>query len=138
MLFLLLLSLFLPENPPQLPTTNISWYGGYFNGRGTTSGETFWEDKLSVASPVLPMGTVVRFYNGKKTLILIVNDGGPYATDSTGMARFPLEPHPTRGFDMSKRAYWTLFRDLDGGIARNVRYEIIGRKVRSSMRYVTR
>jgi len=132
---LILLSIFITK--PPLPTTNISWYGGYFNGRTTTSGEIFWENKMSVASPTLPMGTVVKFYNHKKWIILVVNDGGPYKTKPNGYAKFPLEPHPTRGFDMSRRAFWELFRDLDVGVARDVRYEIIGWKPRSTMLYRT-
>lgn len=58
-----------------------SWYGPGFQGRKTSSGETFDQKKLTAAHPSLPMGTkatVTNLDNGKQVEI-IVNDRGPDA-----------------------------------------------------------
>lgn len=115
--------------------TDCSWYGRPFHGRLTTCGETYNMHELSVASPTLPMGTIVRFWYEDRTLDLIVNDGGPFATNEEGYAKKPLRPHPTRGFDFSMAAYVLLFQDLLMGVARDVEYAVIGREIRPTMRY---
>jgi rare lipoprotein A len=58
-----------------------SWYGEAFNGRPTSSGETFDMYALSAAHRTLPLHTwveVVNLENGH-TLVLKVNDRGPFA-----------------------------------------------------------
>lgn len=128
---LILLSIFTCKQP--LPTTNISWYS---SGSLTSCGEIFSPWKESAASNFVPMGTVVRFYPpGREPFDVVINDTGPFAVDREGKAVYPLRKHPTRGFDLSFRAFKTAFGNLEQGIARDVPYEILGRKVRRTMRY---
>jgi rare lipoprotein A len=56
-----------------------SWYGSYFDGRTTASGEPYNMYDLTAAHPTLPLGTWVRvtnLRNGRKVYVRI-NDRGP-------------------------------------------------------------
>jgi len=56
-----------------------SWYGSYFDGRTTASGEPYNMYDLTAAHPTLPLGTWVRvtnLHNGRKVFVRI-NDRGP-------------------------------------------------------------
>lgn len=56
-----------------------SWYGSYFEGRTTASGEPYNMYDLTAAHPTLPLGTWVRvtnLRNGRKVYVRI-NDRGP-------------------------------------------------------------
>ena len=57
-----------------------SWYGGDFHGRLTANGEKFDMNALSAAHPTLPLPSYVRVTNlqNKRTLVVRVNDRGPY------------------------------------------------------------
>src|SRR5271168_1501456 len=66
-----------PYTPYQVGTA--SWYGEYFEGRATASGEPFHMYDLTAAHPTLPLGTWVRvtnLSNGRKISVRI-NDRGP-------------------------------------------------------------
>jgi len=79
-----------------------SWYGGQdFHGNVTASGDTFDMHEMSCASPDLAFGTVLLLADDGAAVAVTVTDRGPYATDSTGAAIWPLEPHPTRDLDVS-------------------------------------
>ncbi|MGH7235633.1 MAG: septal ring lytic transglycosylase RlpA family protein [Nitrospiraceae bacterium] len=57
-----------------------SWYGAYFHGLVTASGELFDMEAFTGAHRTLPLGTVVRVtnvLNGAQVLVRI-NDRGPY------------------------------------------------------------
>jgi rare lipoprotein A len=56
-----------------------SWYGKFFQGKTTASGEPFDENQLTCAHRTLPLGSVLRVTNLKnnKTVIVTVNDRGP-------------------------------------------------------------
>lgn len=58
-----------------------SWYGEYFHGRKTANGEWYDMERLSAAHPTLPLPTYVRVTNleNGKTIVVRVNDRGPYA-----------------------------------------------------------
>ena len=60
-----------------------SWYGDDFHGRLTANGEVYDMDSLSAASPTLPMPCYARVTNlsNNRSLIVRVNDRGPYAAD---------------------------------------------------------
>lgn len=62
-----------------------SWYGPYFHGRQTATGEIFDQDALTAAHPSLPFDTFLKVTNLKngKTVIVRVNDRGPYFDDRT-------------------------------------------------------
>jgi rare lipoprotein A len=90
-----------------------SWYGDDFHGRRTANGEVFDMDSLSAAHPTLPMPSYVRVtnLNNRRSVILRVNDRGPYAHN--------------RVIDVSRRAAHVL--GFHGhGVAR-VRVEYVGR-----------
>ena len=63
--------------PYQVGTA--SWYGEYFVGRATASGEPYNMYDLTAAHPTLPLGTWVRvtnLHNGRRVYVRI-NDRGP-------------------------------------------------------------
>ena len=57
-----------------------SYYGDYFHGRRTASGERFDVHKYTAAHRTLPFGTLVKVTNliNKKSVILKINDRGPH------------------------------------------------------------
>ncbi|MHA1544907.1 MAG: septal ring lytic transglycosylase RlpA family protein [Alphaproteobacteria bacterium] len=69
-----------------------SWYGDYFHGRLTANGEYYDMNGLSAAHPTLPLPVYARVTNleNNRSLVLRINDRGPYARD--------------RIIDLSKRA----------------------------------
>ncbi|MEL6262212.1 MAG: septal ring lytic transglycosylase RlpA family protein [Cyanobacteria bacterium J06631_12] len=64
-------------------TGEASWYGPYFHGRATANGEIYNQNDLTVAHKSLPFGTrlKVRNLDNGKTVVLRVNDRGPYVGD---------------------------------------------------------
>ena len=60
-----------------------SWYGDDFHGRLTANGEVFDMESIAAAHPTLPMPSYVRITNldNRKSLIVRVNDRGPYHAD---------------------------------------------------------
>jgi rare lipoprotein A len=63
--------------PYQVGTA--SWYGSYFDGKETASGEPFDMYDLTAAHPSLPLGTMVKVTNLRngRTVVVRVNDRGP-------------------------------------------------------------
>lgn len=60
-----------------------SWYGPYFHGRQTATGEIFDQYDLTAAHPSLPFGTYLKVTNlltGNRVIVRI-NDRGPYWDD---------------------------------------------------------
>lgn len=57
-----------------------SWYGTYFHGRKTSSGEKYDMYKMTAAHPTLPLPTYARITNldNGKTVVVKVNDRGPF------------------------------------------------------------
>jgi rare lipoprotein A len=56
-----------------------SWYGEYFQGKETASGEPFDMQALTAAHPVLPLGSFVRVTNLRngRAVVVRINDRGP-------------------------------------------------------------
>jgi rare lipoprotein A len=56
-----------------------SWYGKFFQGRTTASGEPYDQNLLTCAHRTLPLGSVLRVTNlrNNKSVIVTVNDRGP-------------------------------------------------------------
>lgn len=79
----------------QLGSGVASYYADKFDGRRTASGETFRNTGYTAAHRTLPFGTRVRVTRGGKSVVVRINDRGPF----------------TRGrvIDLSKAAA----RDLD-------------------------
>ena len=65
---------------PQYRETVVSWYGEYFNGRETASGEIFYSSEILAAHKKLPLGSVVEFFNpdNQKILRIKILDRGPF------------------------------------------------------------
>ena len=90
-----------------------SWYGDDFHGRQTANGEVFDMDALTAAHPTLPMPCYARVTNlsNGKSLIVRVNDRGPYAAN--------------RLIDLSHKAAELL--DFKGNGTGKVRVEYVAR-----------
>jgi len=67
------------KSHPAYQIGTASWYGEYFQGRDTASGEPYDMYDLTAAHPTLPLGTMVRVTNLRngKAVVLRVNDRGP-------------------------------------------------------------
>lgn len=77
-----------PNQAPKAPDQHTkpyqvgtaSWYGDYFEGRPTASGEPFNMYDMTAAHLTLPLGTLVRVTNlrNHRSVIVRINDRGPY------------------------------------------------------------
>ncbi len=82
------------EEPGYDAAGTASWYGDDFHGRKTANGEIFDMNALTAAHPTLPLPSyayVTHLGNGR-TVLVRINDRGPYANDriidlSRGVAR---------------------------------------------------
>lgn len=85
---------------------NASWYGGYFHGRKTASGEIYNKYALTAASNSHKMGTKLKVTNVKtgKSVVVKVNDTG-------GFAKY------NRTLDLSQAAFQQI-APLDKGVAK--------------------
>src|SRR5258707_15441258 len=56
-----------------------SWYGEFFQGKATASGEPFDMQALTAAPPTLPLGSFVRVTNlcNGRGVVVRINDRGP-------------------------------------------------------------
>lgn len=71
-----------PREQPDYDETGIaSWYGPTFYGKKTANGEMYDGNQLTAAHKTLPMPVNVRVTNldNGKSLVVRVNDRGPYA-----------------------------------------------------------
>jgi rare lipoprotein A len=64
-------------NPYEVGTA--SWYGEFFQGKETASGEPFDMQALTAAHPTLPLGSFVRVTNLRngRAVVVRINDRGP-------------------------------------------------------------
>jgi len=64
-------------SPYQVGTA--SWYGSYFQGKPTASGEPYNMYDLTAAHPELPLGTLVKVTNLRngRSVVVRINDRGP-------------------------------------------------------------
>jgi rare lipoprotein A len=61
--------------PVHAETCRASWY---FEGARTANGERFRPDGLTAAHRTLPFGTTLRVTYGGRTVVVRVNDRGPF------------------------------------------------------------
>jgi rare lipoprotein A len=71
-----------PSSKHHIPPYQVgiaSWYGSYFVGRPTASGEPYDMYDFTAAHPTLPLGTFVKVTNLRngRAVIVRVNDRGP-------------------------------------------------------------
>ncbi len=65
--------------PKPYQVGTASWYGSYFHGKATASGEPYNMYDLTAAHPTLPLGTYVQVTNLRngKAVVVRINDRGP-------------------------------------------------------------
>ena len=88
---------------PFKKEAHASYYADKFNGRKTTSGRKFDNNKYTAAHKKLPFGTKVRITNEKngKWVIVEITDRGPFVK--------------SREIDLSKRAYMDITSNKGSG-----------------------
>jgi rare lipoprotein A len=71
------------EDPSYDRVGSASWYGELFHGRRTANGEIYDMDRLSAAHPTLPLPVYARVtnLNNGRSIVVRINDRGPYASD---------------------------------------------------------
>ena len=71
------------EDPSYDRVGSASWYGELFHGRRTANGEIYDMDRLSAAHPTLPLPVYARVtnLNNGRSMVVRINDRGPYARD---------------------------------------------------------
>ena len=67
------------KKAPAYQVGTASWYGEYFQGKQTASGEPYDMRDFTAAHPTLPLGTFVRVTNLRngKIVVVRINDRGP-------------------------------------------------------------
>lgn len=60
-----------------------SWYGPGFHGRLTASGERFNQNAMTAAHKTLPFGTVVKVTYKGRSVVVRINDRGPFTKGRT-------------------------------------------------------
>lgn len=71
------------DNPNYSKVGLASWYGAAFHGRMTANGEVYDVNRLTAASPTLPLPSYVRVTNleNGRSVVVRVNDRGPFANN---------------------------------------------------------
>ncbi len=75
---------YVPRDNPNYDEYGVaSWYGADFHGRRTANGEVFDANALTAAHPTLPLPCFVYVTNvdNGRTVLVRVNDRGPYVND---------------------------------------------------------
>ncbi|MFV8368948.1 septal ring lytic transglycosylase RlpA family protein [Flavobacterium sp. LB2R40] len=88
---------------PFKKEAHASYYADKFNGRRTTSGRKFDNNKYTAAHKKLPFGTKVRVTNEKngKSVVVEITDRGPFVK--------------SREIDLSKRAFMDITSNKSSG-----------------------
>jgi rare lipoprotein A len=76
--------MYVPEYDPHYKAVGLaSWYGDDFYGRYTANGEIFDMNSISAAHPTMPLPSYARVtdLDNGRSIIVRVNDRGPYARD---------------------------------------------------------
>jgi rare lipoprotein A len=68
-----------PKKTQAYQVGTASWYGDYFQGKQTASGELYDMNDLTAAHPTLPLGTFVKVTNLRngRAVVVRINDRGP-------------------------------------------------------------
>lgn len=95
-------------------TGKASWYGGYFHGRRTASGEIYNKNAMTcAAAPFIPMGSILEVSYNSKTIQVRVTDRGAFYSAKYGY----------RVLDLSEAAFKSL-APLSTGVI-TVKYRIL-------------
>jgi rare lipoprotein A len=90
--------------PQGWRSAKVSWYGPGFYGRGMAGGGKLRLGSMVVAHKTLPFGTRVQFWYNGKTIIVPVQDRGPYVAGR----EFDLGPGPAVALGIDKKGVATL------------------------------
>lgn len=93
----------------------ISWYGPGFIGNKTANGETFTGKEMTAAHKTLPFGTLVRVTWQGKSIVVRINDRGPFISGRV----LDLSPAAASALGMT-------------GVANGAKIEIVRQKTASS------
>ena len=102
---------YVPAEEPGYDKVGLaSWYGSDFHGRKTSNGEVFDMHALTAAHPTLPLPSYAYVTNlsNNRTILVRINDRGPYAND--------------RIVDLSRRSARELGFELHGLTRVRVKY----------------
>jgi len=101
------------ERQPRVTRTGSCAASFYWEPQSTANGETFDPEALTAAHKSLPFHTRVRVTNpaNGKSVTVRVNDRGPYIDG--------------RCLDLSRAAFRAI-ADLETGVLRSVKYEVLG------------
>lgn len=102
---------YFPKEDPHYDRRGVaSWYGTDFHGRKTANGEIFDMNRMSAAHRTMPLPSYARVtnLNNGRTVMVRVNDRGPYAHD--------------REIDLSRRAAKALGFQRQGTTQVRVQY----------------
>jgi rare lipoprotein A len=106
----------------------VSFYADAFHGKQTSNQEMFDMNDLTCASPSLkgnpyPFNSKLIITNpiNHKTVVVRINDNGPYAMNKDGSVVRPLERHPKRLFDLSKAAFAAIADTKQGLLKVNIK-----------------
>ena len=102
-----------------------SYYHSKYHGRRTANGETYNEQTLTAAHFRLPFGTRVKVTNliNNKSVIVRINDKGPFPAKKNGNAITDKKAHKTRIIDLSLAAMKEIDAVKDGHVT--VKLEIL-------------
>jgi len=99
------------ENLPRpYQEGRASWYGEFFQGKPTASGEAYDMYEYTAAHPTLPLGTWVRVTNlrNQRSVIVRINDRGPIVPGRI----IDLSYNAAKSLDMSQRGVAKVRIDL--------------------------
>lgn len=82
-LFILATSMGMDVKVANAGTVWASWYGPGFHGRKTASGKKFNQHAMTAAHKKLPFGTKVRVTYKGRSVIVTINDRGPFTKGRT-------------------------------------------------------
>ena len=96
--------------PKAYQIGTASWYGDYFQGRLTASGEPFDKRDFTAAHPSLPRGSFVKVTNLRngKAVVVRINDRGPVVEGRI----IDLSYNAARALGYSERGLQTVRLDL--------------------------
>lgn len=114
-----------PREQPGYDATGVaSWYGDDFHGRKTANGEIYDMNALTAAHPTLPLPTYayVTNLNNGRTVLVRVNDRGPYVDNRIiDLSRASAKALGISGLGRVRVRY-AGHAPLDGNDARERRY----------------
>lgn len=104
----------LKSRDPNVHFGKGTYYSDFFEGRGTSNGETYTQNGYTAANKTLPFGTFIRTTNLKngQSVVVRINDRGPFYT--------------SLDVDYTSRAFGDIAAHSEGIIP--IQFDIVGRE----------